>query len=53
MKTDNPIQQKSYAFAVRVVKMCRHLAKVKKERVLEARPESLRIAGLRNYEHWY
>lgn len=34
MKTDNVIQQKSYAFAVRVVKMCQHLAATKKERTL-------------------
>jgi len=34
MKTDNIIQQKSYSFAVRVVKMCQHLVTAKKERVL-------------------
>lgn len=34
MKTDNVIQQKSYAFAVRVVKLCQYLVTTKKERVL-------------------
>jgi len=34
MKTDNLIQQKSYAFAVRVVKMCQFLVETKREFVL-------------------
>jgi four helix bundle protein len=34
MKTDNVIQQKSYAFAVRIVRMCQFLREKKKERTL-------------------
>ena len=34
MKADNPIQEKSYAFAIRVVKLYRHLTGKKKEFVL-------------------
>ena len=34
MKADNPIQEKSYAFAVRTVKLCRHLSERKKEFVI-------------------
>ena len=34
MKKDNVIQQKSYAFAVRIVKLSRYLRDVKKEYVL-------------------
>jgi len=34
MKTDNVVQAKSYAFAVRIVKMCQFLRKTKKEYVL-------------------
>ena len=34
MKTDNIIQAKSYAFAVRIVKLYKHLSRVKKEFVL-------------------
>jgi four helix bundle protein len=34
MKTDNPVQTKSYAFAVRVVRLYQHLAATKKEYVL-------------------
>ena len=34
MKTDNLLQQKSYAFAVRIVKMCQFLTDTKKEFVL-------------------
>lgn len=34
MKKDNIIQQKSYAFAVRIVKLSRYLRDVKKEYVL-------------------
>ena len=34
MKEDNVVQEKSYAFAVRVVKVYRHLADEKKEYVL-------------------
>ena len=34
MKTENVIQQKSYAFAVRIVKLCRYLQEEKKEFVL-------------------
>ncbi|MFA6240902.1 MAG: four helix bundle protein [Candidatus Hydrogenedentales bacterium] len=34
MKSDNVIQQKSYLFAVRIVKLCQHLAGTKKEYVL-------------------
>ncbi|WP_043587726.1 four helix bundle protein [Geminisphaera colitermitum] len=34
MKGDNAIQTKSYAFAIRVVKLCRHLMEKKKEFVL-------------------
>ena len=34
MKKDNVIQQKSYAFAVRIVKLSRYLQNVKKEYVL-------------------
>lgn len=34
VKGDNVVQIKSYAFAVRIVKMCQHLTGKKKERVL-------------------
>ena len=34
MKTDNVVQDKSYAFAVRIVRLYRHLAEKKKEYVL-------------------
>lgn len=34
MKTDNLIQQKSYAFAVRVVRLFQHLSETKREFVL-------------------
>ena len=34
MKQDNVVQQKSYAFALRIVKAYRHLTEVKKEFVL-------------------
>jgi len=34
MKTDNPIQTKSYAFALRIVKLYRYLCEGKKEFVL-------------------
>lgn len=34
MKTDNLIQQKGYAFAVRVVRLFQHLAETKREFVL-------------------
>ena len=34
MKTENVIQTKSYAFAVRIVKLCQHLSAEKKEYVL-------------------
>ena len=34
MKTDNPVQTKSYAFAVRTVRLYQHLAATKKEYVL-------------------
>ena len=34
MKEDNVIREKSYAFAVRIVKACRHLVDGKKEYVL-------------------
>jgi four helix bundle protein len=34
MRSDNVVQQKSYAFAVRIVKMCQHLSETKKEFVL-------------------
>ena len=34
MKTDNPIQTKSYAFALRIVKLYRYLCDEKKEFVL-------------------
>ena len=34
MKADNLIQKKSYAFAIRIVKLYRHLAEKKKEFVL-------------------
>ena len=34
MKTDNLIQQKSYAFAVRIVRMCQFLVETKREFVL-------------------
>jgi four helix bundle protein len=34
MKTDNVIQQKSYAFAVRIVRMCQFLMETKSEHTL-------------------
>lgn len=34
MKADNPIQEKSYTFAIRAVKLYRHLTEKKKEFVL-------------------
>ncbi len=34
MKTDNIVQQKSYGFAVRIVRMCQFLRDTKKEHVL-------------------
>ena len=34
MKTENPVQTKSYAFAVRVVRLYQHLAATKNEYVL-------------------
>lgn len=34
MKTDNVIQEKSFAFAIRIVKACRHLTTERKEFVL-------------------
>jgi len=34
VRENNVIQQKSYAFAVRIVKMCQHLADARKEFVL-------------------
>lgn len=34
MKTDNPIQTKSYAFALRIVKLYQHLCDEKKEFIL-------------------
>ena len=34
VKADNPILEKSYAFAVRTVKLCRHLTERKKEFVI-------------------
>jgi four helix bundle protein len=34
VKTENVVQQKSYAFAVRIVKLCRHLAATRREHVL-------------------
>ncbi|EIP98554.1 TIGR02436 family protein [Opitutaceae bacterium TAV1] len=34
MKNENVIQTKSYAFAIRIVKLCGHLAEKKKEFVL-------------------
>ncbi len=34
MKSDNTVQIKSYAFAVRIVKLCQHLADTRKEYVL-------------------
>lgn len=36
MKTDNVIQQKSYAFAVRIVRMCQFLRKTKREQILSS-----------------
>lgn len=34
MRTDNPLVDKSYAFALRVVKLCRYLSEEKKEFVI-------------------
>lgn len=34
MKTENPVQTKSYAFAVRIVRLYQHLVATKKEYVL-------------------